>query len=199
MKGTRGRPRTRAWRGDLLAIRGALLTGAALLTVQQLATELSDANTARDQLARQVQELGGKPIAGPPGSRGDPGRSVTGPRGPRGGPGPAGASGKPGKGEDGKPGANGVGETGSTGAAGVEGSAGPPGPEGKPGPAGPEGPAGPPGKDGTTGQICPDGYGLQAPADDPDALICRRDGAPPPDPEPTPQAAALDPQRRQYA
>ncbi|MGB8941120.1 MAG: hypothetical protein WCD21_12935, partial [Streptomyces sp.] len=52
---------------------------------------------------------------------------------------------------------------------------------------------------GPAGPSCPDGYSLQAPASDPDALVCRRDGAPPPDPDPEPSPqAALDPTRRQY-
>ncbi|WP_243274400.1 collagen-like protein [Streptomyces albus subsp. chlorinus] len=43
---------------------------------------------------------------------------------------------------------------------------------------------------------CPDGYSLQAPAWDPDALVCRRDGAPQPDPSgPAPQSAALERKR----
>lgn len=84
-----------------------------------------------------------------------------------------------------------------------------PGPAGAdstvPGPAGPTGPAGPPGaagKDGTNGrdgQACPTGYSWQAPAGDPDALVCRKDGAPSQDQTPTPNGPlALDPTRRQY-
>ncbi|MFB8399641.1 hypothetical protein ACFC5A_36335, partial [Streptomyces yangpuensis] len=60
------------------------------------------------------------------------------------------------------------------------------------------------GKDGRAGQACPDGYSLQAPSWDADALVCRRDGAPPPN-QPgnngngnTPEALGLDPHRRQY-
>ncbi|MFF0630783.1 transposase [Streptomyces sp. NPDC004296] len=71
-------------------------------------------------------------------------------------------------------------------------------------PAGPEGTArkdGTPGRDGAPGrdgQTCPTGYRLQAPTGDPDALVCRRDGAPAsPDPGPsTSQPAALAPDRR---
>ncbi|MEV5977475.1 collagen-like protein [Streptomyces sp. NPDC052114] len=216
---TRGqiRAQERRWRrGDVLAIVGAIVLGVAVawivLSVQAVTDDLRTANQARDALARQVQGLGEKPVAGPPGSRGGPGRSVTGPRGPTGPagePGDTGPSGKPGRaGDDGKAGAAGqdgadgaAGEQGPTGAAGTDGVAGPPGPQGEPGPAGPEGPAGKDGaagQDGRDGQTCPDGYSLQAPADDPDALVCRRDGAPPPDPGPSPQAAALDPTRRQY-
>ncbi|MDX3353881.1 hypothetical protein PV703_11285 [Streptomyces sp. ME01-24h] len=35
-----------------------------------------------------------------------------------------------------------------------------------------------PGPQGPAGPTCPDGYSLQAPAYDPDALVCRKDGAP---------------------
>ncbi|WP_330336834.1 hypothetical protein [Streptomyces sp. NBC_00557] len=48
---------------------------------------------------------------------------------------------------------------------------------------------------------CPDGYSLQAPSYDPDALVCRKDGAPQPSDSntpTTPQALGLDPHRRQY-
>ncbi|WP_406143784.1 collagen-like protein [Streptomyces anulatus] len=126
-------------------------------------------------------------------------------------PGPTGARGKQGP----------AGEKGATGPAATP-SPGPPGADGRagadssvPGPAGPQGPAGPPGaagKDGATGKdgvdgrdgapgpACPAGYSLQPPPTDPDALVCRRDGAPPPEPPsgtPGPLALALDP-RRQY-
>ncbi|MEU9557964.1 collagen-like protein [Streptomyces fumanus] len=220
----------RRWRrGNLLTVVAAVALGAAvawiILSVQSLRHELTTANQARDALARQVQELGEKPVAGPPGSRGDPGKSVAGPPGPRGerGPaGPAGPSGPPGAagarggdgaaGEPGPVGASGspgpAGERGAAGSAGEPGAAGPPGPQGEPGPIGPAGPAGPPGpqgeqgprgEQGPAGPSCPVGYSLQAPAGDPDALVCRRDKAPDPGGEPTPQAAAgLDPQRRQY-
>jgi hypothetical protein len=166
----------------------------------------------RDALARQVQELGGTPVAGPPGLRGEPGEpgvSVTGPSGPPGVPGADGldgADGEPGPsgspGKDGKSGADGsdgkAGEPGAVGASGPAGPAGPPGPQGEPGPPGPQGE---PGADGEDGQSCPDGYSLQAPAYDEAALVCRRDGAPDPEePGGGPQAAgALDPQRRVYA
>jgi hypothetical protein len=123
-------------------------------------------------------------------------------------PGPQGAPGRTGSaGPSGAPGRNGA--AGPSGAVGPEGAAGPPGPAGAPGAAGPAGPAGQDGKDGANGadgsdgrdgQTCPDGYSLQAPSYDPDALVCRKDGAPDPSPtDTTPQALALDPQRRQYA
>lgn len=201
-------------RTDLLFVLAAAVAVAGTLwiviTLQSLSAELHTANAARDALASQVQRLGGKPVAGPPGSRGE---SITGPRGQKGDegePGKSGPSGAPGQsgddgtdgadGSEGSKGTDGVGEPGSTGAAGTDGVPGPPGPQGEPGPAGPQGPAGKDGADGRDGNPCPDGYSLQPPADDPDALVCRRDGAPAPDnedPEQSPQAA-LDPQRRQY-
>lgn len=183
------------------------------LWVQSLSHDLRIANESRDALAQQVMQLGAKPVAGPPGSRGEPGESVTGPkgdRGPSGPPGPTGAPGKTGlkgdKGDTGDEGTDGVAVTGSPGAdgsAGEPGVAGPPGPQGEPGPAGPQGepgPQGPAGESGAAGPSCPEGYSLQAPSYDPDALVCRRDGAPDPGPTENPPqaAAALDPQRRLY-
>ncbi|MBT2389839.1 hypothetical protein J7E87_10440 [Streptomyces sp. ISL-1] len=44
--------RGRSWRGDILAVLGALLAGAAFLTGQDLAEELRTANEARDALAQ---------------------------------------------------------------------------------------------------------------------------------------------------
>lgn len=126
---------------------------------------------------------------GPPGARGDPGE-----------PGEAGASGAPGAdGSDGSPGP--VGPSGPVGPQGEQGPVGPPGPAGKDGTNGTDGSDG---RDGVDGQTCPDGYSLQAPTWDPDALVCRKNGAPPPDKQPgdgsgSQAAAALDPLRRQYA
>lgn len=116
------------------------------------------------------------PIPGPPGPKGEPGK-----------PAPTPANGRPGvdgtDGSDGRPGAD------ST----VPGPAGATGPQGEPGADGQDG------VDGTDGQACPTGYSWQAPASDPDALICRRDGAPEPKPgKPGLLSAALDPTRRQY-
>ncbi|MBT2401146.1 collagen-like protein [Streptomyces sp. ISL-100] len=82
---------------------------------------------------------------------------------------------------------------------------GPMGPVGPEGPMGPEGPAGQPGADSTVpgprgeqgppgpaGQSCPEGHSWQTPDYDPDAKICRREGAPPPDdPDPTPAPSVL--------
>lgn len=179
-------------------------------SVTQLGHDLRNANRARDALAQQVVRLGGKPVAGPPGSRGTPGQAgLRGPEGPPGEPGPAGSpgpSGSPGKnGADGKTGSPGVGQTGAAGQNGQDGAVGPAGPQGEPGPAGPQGepgPAGADGKDGADGTTqCPAGYSWQAPASDPDALICRRDGAPQPQKKQSNSAlslGALDPQRRTY-
>lgn len=208
------RAEERRWRrGDILAVGAAVILGAAfawiMLSIQGLSHELRTANDARDALAAQVQSLGEKPVAGPPGSRGEPGQSVVGPRGPKGdkgetGPsGPPGPSGSPGEdGTDGSAGSDGIGSPGPTGAAGADGIAGPAGPQGEPGPAGPPGEPGEDGADGQDGQACPTDYHWEAPADDPDALVCRKDGAPQPD-EPGNGnggllSAGLDPSRRQY-
>lgn len=195
----------------LCAVLALLLLAWVVITMQQLSHDLRSANDARDALARQVQQLGAKPVAGPPGSRGAPGESVAGPRGLKGdkgdpgdpGPsGPPGPSGSPGKnGEDGSNGTDGAtGEPGTAGATGPAGPAGPQGSQGEPGPAGPQGDAGADGADGKDGQTCPDGYSLQAPSYDPAALVCRKDGAPQPgdSKSPSPQVLSLDPQRRQY-
>lgn len=126
---------------------------------------------------------------------------IPGPVGPKGEPGKPGPSGTPG--DDGRNGQDGVGEPGSEGAPGSDGAAGPPGPQGEPGPAGPQGEpgtAGEDGADGRDGQTCPSGYSLQTPSYDPDALVCRKDGAPDPEPDNGGSllSAGLDPQRRQY-
>ncbi|MGI3198455.1 collagen-like protein [Streptomyces sp. GTA36] len=138
------------------------------------------------------------PIPGPKGDPGTPGRPGTpGVTGAPGQPGATGATGPPGV--PGAPGTDGA--QGQPGAAGPQGPAGPAGPAGPQGPPGAQGEPGPRGEQGPPGPACPDGYSLQAPADDPDALVCRRDGAPDPSPQPSGVALsmALDPQRRQYA
>ena len=209
MRAHNSRIRQRRRNDMLFALAAALsvaLVAWIIFTMQELSHDLRTANDARDALARQVQQLGHKPVAGPPGSRGEPGQSITGPRGPQGEPGPSGPpgpSGSPGKdgkdGENGTAGRDGVGQTGAPGAAGATGPAGPPGPQGPQGDTGPAGPQGPAGRD---GQTCPDGYSLQAPSYDPDALVCRRDGAPDPSPSKGDSSllgAGLDPQRKQYA
>ncbi|HWN00922.1 MAG TPA: hypothetical protein VNO54_28055 [Streptosporangiaceae bacterium] len=151
-------------------------------------------------LREQIKAEGKTPIAPDPTKAVDnlPARTevpvpIPGPRGPAGSPGPSGSPGKAGAtGSAGSPGA--VGPTGPVGPAGSQGE------QGVPGPAGQDGQDGVDGRDGTDGQTCPDGYSLQAPSYDPDALVCRRDGAPDPgsSSSPSPQAAGLDPTRRIY-
>jgi hypothetical protein len=77
------------------------------------------------------------------------------------------------------------GSPGSTGAAGDVGPVGPAGPQGDTGPAGPQGDKGDTGDRGPAGPNCPDGYSLQAPSYDPDALVCRKDATPTDSPSPT--------------
>lgn len=72
-----------------------------------------------------------------------------------------------------------AGEQGQPGATGLPGAPGATGPAGA---AGQDGAPGKDGRDGTNGETCPDGYSLQPLASDPDALVCRRDGAPAPSP-----------------
>lgn len=177
------------------------------LWVQGLSHDLQSALDDRAALAQQVRELGGKPVAGPPGPSG---KSVTGPRGepgpsgPPGPVGPSGSSGKPGKnGASGSPGVSGLpGAIGATGPAGAAGQQGAQGDQGPVGPQGERGEKGDTGEQGPAGPACPDGYHQEAPSYDPDALVCRRDGAPDPGPSKGGGGAlsmALDPQRRQYA
>jgi hypothetical protein len=152
-------------------------------------------------LRAQVRGLGKTPVAPDPSKAvADlPARTtvpvpIPGPAGPAGSPGPSGSPGATG--------AAGVpGSAGSPGVAGPSGPAGPAGPTGAQGAQGPVGPAGQDGadgRDGQDGQTCPDGYSLQPPAGDPDALVCRRDGAPDPSSSntPSPLAAGLDPRRK---
>jgi hypothetical protein len=146
-------------------------------------------------LRAQVQARGGTPVAPDPTKAVDnlPARTevpvpIPGPQGPAGSPGPSGSPGKAGA----------TGSAGSPGAVGPAGPVGPTGAQGAQGPAGPAGQDGTNGRDGQDGQTCPDGYSLQAPSYDPDALVCRRDGAPDPGSSstPTPLAAGLDPRRK---
>lgn len=144
------RAQERRWRrGDVLAMLAAIGLGAAvawiLLSVQGLQDELRASNEARDALARQVQSLGEKPVAGPPGSRGEPGLAVVGARGPSGPPGPAGPSGKAAPTITPSPGP--TGPPGPSGAPGADSTV--PGPTG---PAGADGASGAPGKDGSDGK-----------------------------------------------
>ncbi|WP_367319815.1 collagen-like protein [Streptomyces sp. HUAS ZL42] len=130
---------------------------------------------------RGVPGAGGAP--GAPGPRGEPG--AMGPPGPEGSPGPSGPPG-----EQGPPGTDGT--------DGASGPVGPSGTDGSQGVAGPKGEKGDPGPRGEPGPACPDGYTLQVPADDPDALVCRRAGAAVPVPGPGPAAVlpAMLPLRR---
>lgn len=128
------------------------------------------------------------PIPGPPGP--------PGPKGDRGATGAAGAPATPVPGPSGAAGRSGTDSVvpGPAGPVGPAGPAGEQGPAGAPGPAGKDGAAG---KDGRDGQTCPSGYSLQPPPSDPDALVCRRDGAPAvPGPTTSPAAYALLDRRR---
>ncbi len=227
---THSRPKAllaRRWRTLALAAVLLVLSGAVLLVwlridaeAQRTANVAAEADKRGDAvstlagdvrtLRAQIQAEGGTPAAPDPAAAVDdlPDRVEV----PVPIPGPTGPAGRDGKnGRDGKDGADATpipGPSGATGQAGADSMV--------PGPAGPAGPAGPPGKDGVgkdgrdgkdgkdgaPGPACPDGYTLQPPPGDPDALVCRRAGAPP-EPEdpastPSPLALALDPTRRQY-
>lgn len=211
-----------SWRWILVGCWLLALSGMAVIGwswYSQLADEADRRGVAVSTLASDVRILraqvkaeGGTPKAPDPSKAvedlDDRARvpvPIPGPRGPQGEPGTPGPSGSPGssgaEGSDGQAGAAGepgtAGATGPPGVPGPVGPAGPAGPQGEPGPAGPQGPAG---EDGRNGQTCPDGYSPQAPSYDPDALVCRKDGAPDPDPEDPSllSAGALDPTRRQY-
>lgn len=190
--------------------RADLLADEASLRGNAVSTLAGDVRALRQQVkaegktpvapdpSRAVDDLSARskvpvPIPGPPGLTGSPG--------------PSGAAGR--NGVNGKPGASGVsGASGAPGGNGTPGGAGPTGPAGPQGAAGPAGPAGKDGadgRDGQDGQTCPAGYSLQAPSYDPDALVCRENGAPEPSPSPSPTdstpaplALALDPQRPRY-
>jgi outer membrane murein-binding lipoprotein Lpp len=185
----------------LVALTGAVMLGRAQIDganqrADGLAAEADKRGSAVSTLATDVRKLraqvkaaGGTPVAPDPtravdnlGDRAQVPVPIPGPPGP---PGPPGAPGKdaptvtPSPGSPGQPGATGApGQPGAT-------VTGPPGPAGPAGPAGQDGKDGADGRDGTDGQdgqTCPDGYSLQAPSWDPDALVCRRDGAPQPSP-----------------
>lgn len=203
------RAEERRWRrGDVVVVVGALLLGTAVawivLSIQSMNHDLQQKDTAIAALSQQVRDLGGKPVAGPPGSRGEPGASVTGPPGPQGKQGEKGDRGEPGKA-----------------APTITPS---PGPTGPSGPAGATvtGPPGAPGQDGKDGVDGQDGAPGQPPASwtwkyKGTEYTCRRvddfdPGNPrytcePVEPEPSPQpsdsgvlgARALDPRRIQYA
>ena len=199
----------------LLALTGAVMlvyvrVQAEATRADQLAAEADLRGDAVSTLAGDVRVLraqikakGGTPAAPDPTkavkdlpSRAEVPVPIPGPPGPKGDKGDAGKAAPT--------------ITPSPGASGAAGATGPQGPQGEPGADSTvPGPSGPPGRDGRDGvdgvdgkdgQTCPDGYSLQAPDYDADALVCRKDGAPQPgsSDNPSPQAAGLDPTRRQY-
>lgn len=227
----RAHKRRRRWRAPraewLAVLTGVLALGmlvALAVMVVDLSQDLRTEHAARDALARQVEDLGGTPVVGPPGTRGKPGPSVTGPPGPAGQPGedgdsatgPPGPSGSPG--QPGRDGADGTSATGAPGAPGADGSPGAPGEPGSPGAEGPPGPQGEPGPAGAQGERGEKGE--QGPAGSPPSswtftyrgvtYMCTPSGSGStaysceptegdPDPGlPDPLAAGLDPTRRQY-
>ncbi|MFE3386383.1 collagen-like protein [Streptomyces anulatus] len=226
---TRHRPEgilARRWRSLAVAAVLAVLSGAIVLVwlridaeAQRTATVAAEADRRGDAvstlagdvrtLRAQIQAEGGTPAAPDPAAAVDdlpdrvevpvPIPGPTGPTGARGERGPAGEQGATGPAATPSPGPPGV--AGRAGAdSTVPGPAGPQGPAGPPGAAGKDGAPGKDGRDGAPGAACPAGYSLQPVPTDPDALVCRRDGAPPPEPPagtPGPLALALDP-RRQY-
>ena len=134
----------------LAAVAGMAALAWVVITMQQLSSDLRTANDARDALAAQVEKLGGKPVAGPPGSRGEAGKTVVGARGPSGPAGPSGAAGKDAPTITPSPGP--AGPTGPAGVAGVPGADSTiPGPAGPTGQAGADGAAGQDGQDGSDG------------------------------------------------
>ncbi|TJZ55624.1 collagen-like protein [Streptomyces piniterrae] len=203
----------------LVALAGAVIVIWARITTEadradQLAAEADRRGSAVTTLAADVRTLRAQvKAAGRTPAAPDPSQAIDGLRdrarvpvpipGPRGEQGPPGKNGTNGVGQPGKNGTNGKnGQNGADGQPGADSTV--PGPAGPAGPAGPQGRDGVDGQDGTDGrdgkdgQTCPDGYSLQPPANDPDALVCRRDGAPSPDPSPTTSAppAILAPERR---
>lgn len=140
-------------------------------------------------LRQQVKAQGGTPVAPDPTKAVDnlPARAavpvpIPGPAGASGAPGQTGAAGSPGAsgapGVAGSPGAAGAtGETGPVGPAGPAGAQGEQGPTGAQGPQGDQGPKGDTGEQGPAGLACPDGYSLQAPAWDANALVCEKDAS----------------------
>lgn len=211
--------RTFALAATLLVLSGAVVLvwlriGAADRRADDLATEANKRGSAVSTLAGDVRVLraqikarGGTPAAPDPGravadltDRAQVPVSIPGPAGPSGAPGATGPAGKdaptptPVPGPTGPAGATVTGPPGAT-------VTGPPGPAGSDGKDGTDGEDGTDGRDGRDGQTCPDGYSLQVPAWDPDALVCRRDGAstpntPNPDPTPTPSVLGLPAERR---
>jgi hypothetical protein len=198
------------WLGAVTGVLALMLLAALAVLVVDLSHDLRREQARSDALVQQVEGLGATPVAGPSGSRGEPGVSVTGPpgaSGPQGEPGPSGSPGNAGEdGASGRPGASGApGVPGSVGPTGPAGPAGPQGVQGEPGVQGPQGERGEKGdsgEQGPAGQSCPEGFNWQTPSYDPDARVCRRDGAPDPSESPRPSSplvAGLDPRRLTYA
>jgi hypothetical protein len=200
----------RRWRRALLACVIVALCGAVIIiwarinaadsrvdaeveARQSAAEEANQRGHAVDTLAAdvralraQVQAAGQSPVAPDPASAvlNLPARIVVPIPGPRGEPGLPGVPGTPGS-----PGASGA-----PGVAGQDGAAGRDGVDGKPGADGKDGAPGQPGEKGdpgAPGPACPTGYSQQPALDDPDALVCRRDDAPPPSTPTTPSQPAL--------
>ena len=157
------RAEERRWRrGDVLAVTAAIALGAAfawiLLSIQGMNQDLRAKDASIAALAQQVKGLGATPVAGPSGIPGKAGAvGARGPRGFRGSPGPSGASGKPAPTLTSSPGPSGA--SGAPGKPGADSTV--PGPSGPPGAdstvAGPSGPPGPAGSDGTDGRDGSDG------------------------------------------
>lgn len=138
-----------------------------LALTEDLAWSQAKTSEQAEALARQVEDLGKKPVVdpddidgaveGPIGPAGDQGiQGIQGPQGPEGDRGPQGIQGPPGErgprgflgaqGDVGSQGATGAtGETGAKGETGATGPMGPAGPQGEQGPQGPQGPVGPQG------------------------------------------------------
>ncbi|MFH9208999.1 collagen-like protein [Streptomyces albidoflavus] len=197
----------------LLVLSGAVLLvwlriDAEAQRADRLGAEATRRGTAVTTLAEDVRVLreqvkaeGATPAAPDPSRavKGLPDRVESVPGAP-GRPGESGVPGRPGKdgvdgrnGTDGKRGEDGVdGPAGSNGSDGSAGEPGPPGADGKDGRDGKDG------ADGRDGQTCPNGYALQAPSWDSDALVCRKDGAPDPNPPsaPAPSVLGLPAERR---
>lgn len=187
----------------LLALTGAMLlvyvrVQAEASRADQLAAEADLRGNAVSTLAGDVRVLraqikakGGTPAAPDPTKavkdlpdRAEVPVPIPGPPGP--------------KGDKGDPGKAAPTVTPSPGASGAVGATGPQGPQGEPGadstipgPQGEQGPQGERGEQGPAGPSCPDGYSLQVPSWDPDALVCRKDGASGPSPSPGPQSRGL--------
>jgi len=195
----------RRWKPLALLAFLLALTGAVLLVYVRVQTEASRADQLAAEadlrgsavstlatdvrvLRAQIKARGGTPAAPDPTKavKDLPDRAavpvpIPGPQGP--------------KGDKGDPGKAAPTITPVPGPSGAVGATGPQGPQGEPGAdstvPGPQGPQGEKGDRGDPGPACPDGYRLQAPSWDPDALVCRRDGAADPSPTQEPQSKGL--------